>query len=186
MEVSDNKEIDLTFHSLEEYRWETIEVSIDGMETVDDYTGKLVDTCSNLVSGPSPTQHIVRITLTGRGPLHKVLSEPDDFEDLNKYICEETLEFEPQVVVEKIIDMTLPEVDIEELKKQDTLIGYFLRQVDDIKKDDNLKEELAEELKELYSNTTIKKLIDPPAVDEIEDILSSAEIMGADKLGGGA
>ncbi|QDE94507.1 serine/threonine protein phosphatase [Myxococcus xanthus] len=93
-------------------RWHKLEVPLTGVSTLD---GLLATAMEGVEArcAPELDGHAVRLTLTGRGPLHRELARPGALAQLEVDLREQLARSHPPVLLESLRDSSRPEVDLE-------------------------------------------------------------------------
>jgi exonuclease SbcD len=110
-------------------RWQPVEISIAGLvddESLGRACREAVGTALDAADGRSL---VIRLRLTGRGPLHAHLARPGYLSDLRELLNEETAGMRPFGWVESIADATRSEVDLDVRREAPDFVGDFLRTV---------------------------------------------------------
>lgn len=108
-------------------RWQPAEVSIDGIAD-DEALGRACrEVIGRAMDGADGRSLIVRLRLTGRGPLHATVRRTGYLEDLRQLLNEETVGAPPFAWLESIRDATRPEVDLDARRGAADFVGDFLR-----------------------------------------------------------
>jgi hypothetical protein len=74
--------------------------------------------------------HAVRLTLTGRGPLHRELSRPDALTQLEADVREQLARRHPPVLLESLRDASHPELDLETVRLAGGFSGTLLAEAE--------------------------------------------------------
>jgi exonuclease SbcD len=118
-----------TFVATDVVRWHPLEIPIG--ELADD--DALRDACragiERAMAETDGRSLVVRVRLTGRGPLHASLVRTGYIADLRQLLNEERGAVPPLAWVESVGDATRPEVDIEARRDAPDFVGDFLRLV---------------------------------------------------------
>lgn len=164
-------------------RWEQTQVSIEGLAGPDELLDHIAGRLERLRAA-GEVSYIVRIELTGRGPLHKLLqaenARTELLEDLRSRFMGE-----PFVWVDQLRLATAPDIDLEARRRSEDLTGDFLRLCQEALADEAERAALAAALHPLFGRPDAKKLLPDPA-DEILALLAEAEMAGLEKLLGEA
>lgn len=129
VDAGEDRMASVAFQPLDVVRWETVEVSIDGLPGPVELREAIVESVLQ-ASGSSDGRDLVcRVTLTGRGPLHDELRREEVVADL----LEETrraMPNTPWVWVERIVDRTRADRDLASRARQDDFVGAALAKMD--------------------------------------------------------
>ena len=103
------------FVPVDRVRWHRLEVPLVGIGSLDALVAAIserVDSdCAEALDG-----HAVRLTLTGRGPLHRELSAPDALGQLESEVREQLAHRHPPVLLESLRDASRPELDLDAVR----------------------------------------------------------------------
>lgn len=129
VDVDDARRVTATFLAADIVRWHPIELSISelaGDEALRDACRAAVDRAMADAGGRSL---VVRLRLTGRGPLHANVVRTGYLDDLRQLLNEERGIVPPLAWIESVRDATRPEIDVEARRDAPDFIGDFLRTV---------------------------------------------------------
>lgn len=164
-------------------RWLRRELTIDEMTTDQDLYD-MVDQALEEAAAENPERDVViRLEITGRGPLHSQLSPP--------YIDDLTLQFREAyagggafVLIESIQVRTAPVIDRDELEQSGTLRGDVVALARSAPHDAELRAELVAALDPLFAHRRIEALLEKGR-DEVDEpgLLAAAEEYLLDLLG---
>lgn len=170
--------IEPTFVETAEICWETATLSIDGIDTLSDLDAAILDTLDDIQKTRTGSQVCCRLTLTGRGEVHRDLSRVKGaIDDLADHLREVGSE----VYIDRIIDQTAHPIDREALVRREDLIGDILRISDNLQQDPKAAETIVPLFKDLFSDKRGKKC-DPISPEEIPDLIMEAETYLLDLL----
>jgi exonuclease SbcD len=128
---------------------------------------------------------IVRLILTGRGPLHTSLQRRGYIEGLLEELRDATGAGSAGIWVDAIELATGAPWDLAALEGEESLVGDFLRLCREAGEDPELMQELALALDELYGHNRARRYLDAPGADQLRALLAEAREMGLDLLLGG-
>jgi len=182
VEVNDAGNYELEFVETDLIRWAEVSVSIDKVLTVDQLDHLVDIALVKLLNQSSRKGSVVcRIELIGRGPLYHELVHENSLNELlnrarskyqnNKQFC----------WVEDIVLSCKSELSIEESRKREDLVGFVLREAEDLRKHD-IGEQLGEVLNPVFQHSLSKGVLKKPTQAELEKLLEEAEIYCADLL----
>ena len=193
----DEEDIKMEFRSLEAVRWEEYCIDLANLEEASSQSiAQLLTELEQQLQAFHSTLAkpvIVKLVLTGNTQLYYELRDQnildyikDELSSINVYICE-------------IINNTLPVVDIEKLRQQQTLLGQFLSIIHKARFDENLKAELVEQLKPLLNSQRFRNVPSSKQAllsdggwealiqaDNMQEILDEVERLGIDIFLSGA
>jgi exonuclease SbcD len=130
VEVDESGHANPRFEALDVIRWEHVEVSIDGLSTLDTLRDAIITELQDAHSKADQRDLISRITLTDRGALHFDLNTSEAITDLENLVREEFQLLSPWVWLERIKVSTRPDIDIDLRMEQDDFLGEVLKSVD--------------------------------------------------------
>ncbi|MFV0421996.1 metallophosphoesterase family protein [Oleidesulfovibrio sp.] len=188
----------LTFHQLGPVLWQHLNVSIDGVDTLDGLEAHIHDAISQCCAQAGAQQDadaladvtalMLRLELTGRGQLNQPLHAEGGTADLTERLRESWNDARPAVWIKDILLSCRPEADIEALRNGDDLLGETLRRISAARAalDGASQEEAAAEavmddlangpLAPLFTNQQAKRLLDAPDADYLRELLDTVEL----------
>jgi exonuclease SbcD len=169
--------IEPIFVETAEICWEDAALSIDGIDTLDDLDTAILETLDEIREKRSGRQVCCRLTLTGRGEVHRSLREKGAADGLADHLRE----VEPEVYIDRITDRTALPIDRETLARREDLVGDILRISDDLQQDPHAAETLMPLFQDLADDKRGKKC-DPLSPKEIPDLIREAETYLLDLL----
>ena len=119
------------FQALDVVRWETRDVPIDGVAGIDSLHARISEVLDDLRSAAEARDIVCRLTLTGRGPMHKELSRGEATAGLTEELRAGALSSSPWIWIERISNRTRPELDLEARARQDDFLGALLKRAAD-------------------------------------------------------
>lgn len=125
------------FVPVDRVRWHRLELSISGFEGRGMLDG-LVAAALERVDGECVGElegHAVRLTLTGRGPLHRELSSPEALSQLEADLREQLASRHPPVLLESLRDASRPALDVETLRMAGGFSGALLAETEALRAD---------------------------------------------------
>ena len=190
VEVDEQRRARLDFRPMDTVRWERLELDIASFKT-----GKteqaLIDRLHDLVQDALESADgrslVLRITLTGRGPLHDSLNKQDFSPDaLVERINAEWTDRTPFAWCERIVNATASEFNREERLGGSDFVADMLRLRDQSRDDSELLTRLGSGLNDLYSHREHGRLLRDldldPSEDELASMLDEAEAIAVDLL----
>jgi DNA repair exonuclease SbcCD nuclease subunit len=122
------------FVPVDRVRWHRLEVPLSGLSALDALVAAVTEqvdaSCSDELEG-----HAVRLTLTGRGPLHRELSRPEALGQLEAELREQLARRHPPVLVESLRDASRPELELETVRLSGGFSGTLLAEAEALVKD---------------------------------------------------
>jgi DNA repair protein SbcD/Mre11 len=177
--VEDGRITGFVFISLQVVIWETLTIESLPEDTILDVMEKVKSGLNSICSKSSDMLTVVRVRLHGPNTQHKRLESPNELEDLKNKIRDLANSSCNPLWVEKIhVELTAP-IDMQLLKKSDTLLGDLLRLVDEFAKNpDALKSSISNDIAAFKEKAALEiertgKNIDD--IDVLRDYLKRAE-----------
>ncbi|MBA2633910.1 MAG: DNA repair exonuclease [Chloroflexi bacterium] len=117
------------FEATDVVRWHPLELPIAGLADDEALQAACRAAVDRAVAASEDRSLVVRLRLTGRGPLHANLVRTGYLDDLRLLLNEERGTAPPLVWIESIRDATRPEIDIDARRDAPDFVGDFLRTV---------------------------------------------------------
>ena len=127
---------------------------------------------------------VIRLKLTGPSPLYHELTMTDKIEETKEMLVERFFSQSPFIFPESIRLSIKPDKKVEDYVNQENFIGDFLRIAGQVKKDNQMKNELLEMLNQPLSNRTVRKYLEEINENELLTIMESSVDLGMDLLSG--
>ncbi|WP_052088049.1 metallophosphoesterase family protein [Paenibacillus wynnii] len=191
VDVDEDGASSLKFHELDVVRWQVREVSIQGLKDETQWI-EAIEQALEAIRGEYPQMmSVVRFRLTGRGLVHRLLTEKGAVADLlselqrREGVKAEQKAFQGLVWTEGFTLETGVEMDQERLLQEDSFLGELLRFA-------NFSKESTEELDGLFrtalapmmENRELRRLLSETGVEEKRNWLERAAELGATLLSG--
>lgn len=129
VEVGRDRRARTTFVPTDVVRWHPLEIGIQGLTEDEALLRTAREAMGAALDGADGRSLVVRVSITGRGPLHATLRRPGYLDDLRQILNEERSTREPFAWVESIRNASRPEVDLEIRREAPDFVGDFLRTV---------------------------------------------------------
>lgn len=162
VDVTATRSIELSFIPLDEVRWLDYSLSIEAAGSEQELLQQLETLIEQLVAEADGRSVMLRLVLTGRGPLHNQLSEPN----IVRALLEQLQESRPFVSGESWAFVYTLEVDtrielnLEELAMEDSFAGELYRLSEQLSGDDLAWREFAKEsISPLSNNVKLGRLL---------------------------
>jgi exonuclease SbcD len=184
VDITDSREVNLEFRAVDTVRWESLEVGIADIENEQELVEAVDQAVIEARDAADGRDLVIRLTLTGRGPMHSSLVREGFAEDIKTQLNETWAGRRPFTYCERISDATSPHVDRDERLQAEDFVGDLLRLVDSLNDSPQLVEDLHSELEFLYGNSRASRYLGDlkPTTDELAAILKSAEDICMDML----
>lgn len=162
--------------------WLAESLSIAGLETEQELLDALRELVEERGSRNSSQMAIIRITLTGRGPLHHDLKRRGFAEGLLEELRETTGPRVSNTWVDSLELATGAQRDLAALAAEESLVGDFVRLCREAGEDPGLLQDLELAVAELYGHNRARRYLDPFQADQLKVLLAEAREIGLDLL----
>jgi exonuclease SbcD len=180
VDATGNAELD--FRVLDAVRWETAEVDIASVATVDELVAKLEQCLEDSGDRAGKRPVLARIALVGSGPLYGELRRAGATEDLQERLREIGLNRRPPVWLEQLSNQCRPEIDVTARAQEGDLLGEVLQVALSVRAGGAALDDARAALSELYEHTRLRRGLAALEADELQDILQEAERLCIDLL----
>ena len=177
VEVDDYGAAHLEFRPVDVVRWETLEVAIAGLETEQELIDALYVRADSALEAAEGRPVISRLSLTGRGPLHRWLRRPGTIDELLERLNEQYANVRPWLWCERIQMDTASPVDRAQVEQREDFAGDLARLGGELRDNPGALAELRESLRTLYVNSNAATYLRSylPPDDELLELLAAAE-----------
>ena len=167
----------LEFRPVDVVRWETLEVDITGLETEQELLNAMDAAASSCAKAAEGRAVVFRLTLTGRGTLHRELRREGITAELLERLNQQYATGRPWLWCERIQLDTGSPVDREQVALREDFPGYLARIAGELRKDPGALDELRNALRPLYVNSNAAPYLRDflPSDDELRELLTAAE-----------
>ena len=178
--VEDGAISNLEFYALDAIRWAEIDVSIEGIPTLDRLCLAFHTSVRDLAAKADGRAVICRTRLTGRGALYQELRKGNNVEELLERVRESLAYEDPFVWVQEIDFHCRPEIDLEERRKGADFLAQVLRISRELR--DEPTKARQRELSDILSNRAVRGAVEGFTDDEIRAMVERAELICIDAL----
>ncbi|WAI00531.1 metallophosphoesterase family protein [Methanogenium organophilum] len=162
--------------------WQEAPVSIDDISSLDELRREIETRIEEIRSENTACAVICRITLTGRGDVHRDLVQEGALQELSEFFREQEAGMDNAVYVERFIDATAFPVDREMIMQRGDLIADVLAISEQMQKTGEIDEELTEELGGLFEKYHGKGVLKEIDEEELSALICEAETYLLDHL----
>jgi exonuclease SbcD len=181
--VDADRRITPTFVATDVVRWFRQDLDIGSLATWDDLLDALYRVRDEVRAAANGRAAIVRLSLAGRGELHRELAKRVDLErDLLEPLHEGEPERPDFVWVESIRNRTRPPLDLAQRRLVQDFVGDFLNASQNLRRQENPGNILREVLKQRPEHRVIATALEHLPEAELLSIVEDAEILGVDYL----
>ena len=183
VKTSSPTEIDTKFIEICRIRWEELKIVVTGLSTIDKLQERILSEIKAYLEKIHPKGLICRLLLKGTNEIIKKLFWQDEIQQFLDGLNEHFIHYEQEVFISEIKDQTNPPIDVAERKKIKDLVGYALKEADEILNTVEGQKRLKEALSPLFSKKELKEVWNGiPIERELEEILENAKYMLLDLL----
>ncbi len=177
VEVDDHGTPHLEFRPVDLVRWESLEVDITGLDTEQELLNAMDAAASSCAKGAGGRSLVFRLTITGRGTLHRELRREGITADLLERLNQQYAAGRPWLWCERIQLETASPVDREQVARREDFPGYLGRIAEELRKDPGALDELRDALRPLYLNSNAAPYLRNylPSDDQLRELLTAAE-----------
>jgi exonuclease SbcD len=183
--VRDDGEVDIEFHETASLRWILHDLPIRDFMSEQELLKALDKVCRDICESGAGCPAIVRLVLSGSGPLFGFLRKPNTVPDLLEMIHETGMSYSPFVWVEQIQTRISPELDMDLLRQRSDFMGELLRCSEDLLMSQEFEETMRQELSSLFDDPKMRRFVDIPDTQELRELLKQAEGICAEGLQSG-
>ncbi|MEX2414515.1 MAG: DNA repair exonuclease [Paenibacillaceae bacterium] len=192
VDVSETGGTKLSFHSTEAVRWEQRSLSIHQLQDEQDLKDRLDLFITELQNELPDIPAVVRLTLTGRGPLHRMLQQGTQLAELIHELREEQSRLIAEggraalfIWIESCRIETGAEIPFDQLLEQESFIGDMLRLSESLLNDESLLRQMCQEaLEPLLGNMKANKWLQEVGLEQMQQWIRSARERNTDELSG--
>ena len=184
VEVDDSGTPRVEFRPVDLIRWERISIDIGALGSEQGLLDVLHARVEEVLDSADGRSVVVRVTLTGRGELHRWLRRVNPLGDVKEGLNEEWAQRSPFAWCERIEDETSAPFDRAARAGGSDFLAEVLQTVDRARSDAELKGRLLAGLPELFGHSTYRRYLREAAPTEAElaALISRAEELAADLL----
>ncbi|MCR4425943.1 MAG: DNA repair exonuclease [Firmicutes bacterium] len=172
----------IEFCPVDSIRWETVEVSIDELETLDDLVTRAEAEIIRAAAMADGRSLVVRVILGGRGRLDGEVRRSHVSRDILTLIRDRLGGGDPFIWVESLISNTTKEVDIEAFRREGSLVSDFLSEVEETLADPEALDMLRRDLAQRLRRRKLAAIIESMEAEEFKDVVRAAGRLGLDLL----
>ena len=176
VEVDDDGTPHLEFRPVDVVRWESLEVDITGLETEQELLNAMDAAASSCAKDAGGRPLVIRLTLTGRGTLHRELRREGITAELLERLNLQYAAGRPWLWCERIQLETRSMVDPRRLEQREDFVGGLARLVENVLSDPEALDELRRPLRELYDAPRARRYLGEllPQGEELRRTVSAA------------
>jgi DNA repair protein SbcD/Mre11 len=179
--VTDNRMSDIQFVTVPHVRFADLQLDIAGIPDVPGLLERLEDQVQIVrEEGPS-TGLVLRVTLTGRGPLHADLVSPDRLADLLKTMREEAAGHRPFLWWNRIVMATHPDLDRDAIGRRGDFSSELVQLAGRLREDGESLFRFMDEEERLLQAGALRRWVEVAPADR-RTLLDEAETLALERL----
>ena len=177
VDVDDYGAVTMDFRSMDVVRWETLLLDIGGSDTEQSLIDAANELAESTLEAADGRSVVARLTLTGRGPLHRWLRREGTVEDLQEQLNDRYSNSRHWLWCERVQLETAPSVDREQVVQREDFAGDLARFGGEIRESPEALAELRDALRALYVNSNAAPYLRGylPSDAELRELLFAAE-----------
>lgn len=182
--VDEQGQITEEFVPLDLVRWSELQVSIDGIETIDALERAILETVEAESAGTDGRALVCRISIAGRGPLHGELRRDGVADQFLERVRERFSDEDPFIWVQRIGIESRPVVDLAERMGRKDLLAEVLATAKECRDSSEGPSALYQgALADLWDNSRVSRArLGKPTDEQVDSILQEAELLCLDLL----
>ena len=180
--VSPGADVRIEFIETASVVWQEAEVSIDDIGTLDELRRMIEGRIEEIRRDMAADTAICRVTLTGRGEVHRDLVQEGALQDLSEYFCEQEAGMENAVYIERFIDTTTLPIDRDAVMQRGDLVADVLAISEQMQQTGAVDAALAEELDGLFEKYRRQDVLTEIGEEELSALVREAETYLLDRL----
>lgn len=180
--VNEKGEPSPEFVEVDTIRWFVKNLSIDSLYTEQELVTEVYNNIEKIREEADGRSSVCRIILSGRGPLHSVVTRKGVLDDLVKEIREMEEGEKRFVWLDSIVDNTYPEIDRESLLEREDFISDLVNLFEEISQNSEKRSDLRESIDLLFASNIGRKILESPDDEQLIDLMKRAETRCLDIL----
>jgi DNA repair protein SbcD/Mre11 len=165
-------------------RWENVQIATDGIATFGDLDETIRKNLLD-ISYKEKKDLICRVELIGYCQIYDEIIDEDDLLDFTQSLNAEQISPNYMVIVDKIINKTLPLIDREQVKQRNDIVSDICKIVDELTDSSTNREIIKKTIDELFRNSRFRYQLEYPDDEEMFSLISRAEALLFSKMVGG-
>jgi exonuclease SbcD len=162
----DGHEAELRFQETAAISWEARQVEVAGLSHLTQVAARLSEVVEEARPQGAAQGLILRLTLTGRGPVHRDLRLPGNLADLLDEVRRQGMSQHPWVWVESFPLNTAPDFDLDSVKQGSDLAATVLATLEGTRASGEIPAEIQSLLESLYLNPQGRRYL--PGLDTLD------------------
>lgn len=182
VEVGADDHSTMNFIAVDTIRWFWESLSVEGINDEEELVRALDDLCRALRDQAEGRPAVCRITLEGRGAMHRRLIQPGFVDDLVRLVRESEGNQDPFVWLERIEVNTRSVVDLQGRRLGQDFLADLLRLIDEYRSNPELLDSLRRELAPLFQSRRGRVYLEDLTDQELQQCIDATEARCIDLL----
>jgi len=182
VELSDNHMPRLQFIPTQLFRFETITLDLTGEDRIDRLPTRVEEAIRNIPAYNESGSYMIRLTFTGRTPLHAHLNRPGENTRLAELLNEGQSPSGPFTRIDRIDIHTRPDMDLAQARKGNDFPSEVLKAFDACENDREKLRALLTDIQKEFSHHAARRILDELSEEEAGELLDRARWMLMDRL----
>ena len=186
VEVDEGNDVHLNFRTVDTVRWAQADLDVSRTDSVPELIEGLHQRIQDSLAESDGRSVVLRISLSGRGGVHRSLQQPTFIEELMGELNREWAERSPFVWCERIVDETAAPFNREDRIAGSDFLAEVLKTVDLAKDKATLRDRLRDGLADLYEHRRYRSHLSDhtPGDNDLFLLIDEAETIVVDLLAG--
>ena len=177
VEVYESGGVEMEFRAVDVVRWERRDLNIGGLGDEQRVLNAISDAAGSALEGAGGRPVVLRLALSGRGPMDRWLRRQGTVEDVLEQLNGEYAVGNPWLWCERIQLETRSSIDREKVVQREDFAGDLARLVDELAQSPEALDELRQPLRDLYETQRARRYLRDllPGDEDLKKILAVAE-----------
>ena len=177
VEVDESGGVEMEFRAVDVVRWERRDLNIGGLGDEQRVLNAISDAAGSALEGAGGRPVVLRLALSGRGPMDRWLRRQGTVEDVLEQLNGEYAVGNPWLWCERIQLETRSSIDREKVVQREDFAGDLARLVDELAQSPEALDELRQPLRDLYETQRARRYLRDllPGDEDLKKILAVAE-----------
>ena len=177
VEVDESGGVGIEFRAVDVVRWERRDLDIDGLGDEQHMLNAISDAAGSALGGAGGRPVVLRLVLSGRGPMDRWLRRQGTVEHVLENLNNEYADDHPWLWCERIHLETGSSIDRMQVVQREDFAGDLARLVGELAQSPEALDELRQPLRDLYETQRARRYLRHllPGDEELKRILAAAE-----------
>ncbi|HDR88182.1 MAG TPA: DNA repair exonuclease [Bacteroidetes bacterium] len=182
VELSANQKPRLRFLPAQVIRFETVTADLTGEDRFDRLPARVEEAIKGLSAYNESASYMIRLTLSGRTPLHVHLNRPGETTRLAELLNEGQSPEAPFTRIDRIDIRTRPDMDLDQVRKGTDFPAEVLKVFDTYEKDPEKLRALLTEIEKEFGHHAARRHLSELPDEEMNELLDRARWLLMDRL----